>query len=1146
MFVMNPTAPKQEIEFLWRRLTEEFQSWVVGIPVFFALGVVLLLALFRTERRWSLLGIHLAVVAAIAAVYVPLALFFKPMLSWWVVLLPMLLVGLFYVGLMYLKDAQTVHPLWAMFLGLCRCTVYAILATVFLLPGCQTFDKNEYHPKVLVLLDVSNSMATIDDVPQAGQDPTLLESRRDKVLKFLTEKSGPDQDSFLTRVLKKSALEIHRFGGKVDDQNLLRFNINEDVILVDKMDAFLKPQVDQYTMPADLSDEKKTAWNAKIAELVDTLTSSTNVPGAALEVTKNQGNNFLQAIIIISDGQSNVGNTQESVNQFLARVNNPLRKVSVFTVGVGEYRQPASIRLEDLLLPDEATPDDKFPVRVRITATGLLDESVDCVLEMQRFKNAGGQEVADPVYVLPLAPQPMKKIVLEASGDSQKGQTEFEIDLQNITGFKLPSTKPETDEQKKKEAETLSRLEGRWKFTAKVRRHPREAFKEEWHVSKPVGEVQVQRKKLRVLLFASGPSREYQFVRTLFHREAEANRLELSVFLQQTAKEDNVDQDVKKERLLSEFPKYLGELKKDTKDGNAEKYLNLAEYDVIIAMDPDWSQLKLEQLKMVQDWVGAHAGGIIFVAGPVHSYFLARPAGMDISALQSIYPVILEDSRLIGTGMLHDASRPYHLNFSGYAKDFDFLKLDEKGKEPTAGWDHFFWGGPEKKPEPGKDIKPQRGIYNYYPVKSLRGGSQVVASFPPPAPRIDENKEEMPFMVSMKYGSGKSFFIGSAETYQLRAYNTLFHDRFWIKLARNVSAGNTPQKRYGQLVLPPTASVGNLSFEAQLKGRDLMPLSRDLLPSGELVRLDALNDDERKPIKFDMRPRNMEGEWQGWFMGNLKLDQPGQYELRLPIPGVGETLTKKFTVRRPNPEADNLRTNFAALYQMATSATPVLNRLDLETRRDIERYLQVPSGELPKDDGGKEEGPKLYFSLYNADQISRCLFKLDPKTEDIKGALVDLWDQGAKTGYEVQVFWLAVLTPLFIGLLGAGIMLAMGQWVNGPAFFGAGVVLSLLAILFYWTPLGDLYLYVLIGGLFAILAGGGLLILLYLREYFMAFVAFGLFGLLAAGAFVLFANEVSVGQVLGTSLPVDFSYVLVTIVSLLAIEWLTRKLLKLA
>ena len=65
-------------------------------------------------------------------------------------------------------------------------------------------------------------------------------------------------------------------------------------------------------------------------------------------------------------------------------------------------------------------------------------------------------------------------------------------------------------------------LEGEWEFSAKVKPHEQEVFDEEWHVSRPPARVTVQNKKMRILLFAGGPTRDYQFVRTLLAREAQA------------------------------------------------------------------------------------------------------------------------------------------------------------------------------------------------------------------------------------------------------------------------------------------------------------------------------------------------------------------------------------------------------------------------------------------------------------------------------------------------------------------------------------------------------------------------------------------------------------------------------------------------
>ena len=82
-------------------------------------------------------------------------------------LVPILAVALFYVGMMYHKDSQTVNWGWSSFLGFLRCTVYAILAAVFMLPGCQGFDQSETHSKIIFVFDVSDSMLAVDDIDGA-------------------------------------------------------------------------------------------------------------------------------------------------------------------------------------------------------------------------------------------------------------------------------------------------------------------------------------------------------------------------------------------------------------------------------------------------------------------------------------------------------------------------------------------------------------------------------------------------------------------------------------------------------------------------------------------------------------------------------------------------------------------------------------------------------------------------------------------------------------------------------------------------------------------------------------------------------------------------------------------------------------------
>ena len=178
-------------------------------------------------------------------------------------------------------------------------------------------------------------------------------------------------------------------------------------------------------------------------------------------------------------------------------------------------------------------------------------------------------------------------------------------------------------QESKKLGKTRELKPGEWSFIARIARDEREAFTDKDHVSTP-RKVQVIDRPLRVLLFASAATREYQTLRTLIVREVQQNRAELSICLQNDAGQAGTAvQDVPPERLLPKFPTKL-----DTTNQAAatpeEKYLNLDEYDLIIGFDPDWSQLNEQQIKNLQSWIDNLGGGFIYVAGPINTFQLAR------------------------------------------------------------------------------------------------------------------------------------------------------------------------------------------------------------------------------------------------------------------------------------------------------------------------------------------------------------------------------------------------------------------------------------------------------------------------------------------------------------------------------------------
>ncbi|MBM4069996.1 MAG: hypothetical protein FJ271_13745 [Planctomycetes bacterium] len=1116
--------------FLFRRTQEACPNWVIVLPVAFAFAVVLLIVLFKRERRVPTFLWSSAVIGVLSAVYLALPLVLKGLLpgwtlSWWYILIPFLAVGLVYVWLMYLRDAQSIHPVWAAFLGILRCSVYAILAFVFLLPGCQHYDISETFSKTLFLLDVSGSMGTIDDLPEPGQDPAKLPTRQDKVIQFLTsiaQKGDDKTKSFIERIVQKSPVTAYRFGSLADETSVQHLKEGSLPTLGEWTD-FLKPDKKKIQVSAKLPVEDQIKLRSKLNDLYDSLLGGTNVGGSALQIARLASGSWLQAVVMISDGQSNLG-SDDAVKEFLARVNNSRKKINVFTIGVGEYRQPVSIRIDDLQAPEVARPDDKFPVRVPVIGQGLPDEEFTVTLEMQRVKDKDGKATAgEPKYLLD-----PKRGKFKGGGDNPHDVVEFDIDIQDIK--KVKADKDEGNV-----------LEGTWQFIAKVPRHKNEAFPNEEHASDPPTQVLVQKRKLRVLLFAGGPTREYQFVRTLLYREVQEKRMELAVFLQ-TGGDDQVDQDVEKDWLLKHFPNRLGP------DNPSDPHSSLNEYDVILAFDPDWTLLEPKQLQLLKEWVGNHAGGIVFIAGPVNTFHLARPGGLDLSSLLTIFPVVLKDSRLHSLGIEHDARRPYYLNFTPAARDYPFLKLDDEGTSPTAGWNRFFWRG--QKPE-GKDSIPVSGFHNYYPVEKLKPASIVIATFAGAASsRINDGKDEQPYIVSMPYGSGKTMYLSQGDFWRLRQFKLNYWERFWIKLARYAAAGTSMQTKYGFMPMGRYYTTGTVPIEAQIKGADLQALPRDVTPRVIVKRPEGFDPkiDPESPESFDLRPKNAQGEWNGWFVGSFKVRTPGEYEFKIPIPGTSDSLSHRIMVKKPNLELDNVRNNFRELYRLSSDAADVLKRLDPETRREVERVLKPPADQDLKDisPDADRAGTRLFFNLKDAGLITKCLVNELPKRENTKGQLVDLWDQGVSSDMGIIAQDLLIWFPAALAAVVFGVLLFVDKQVLAQLVFGP-TALAFFAVktATYWIELPD---GVDLAG-FAV-GGVGLAVvvaLLVLNRCYRPLVALMVLAiwvaLVLAGEFIanLFGNPF-----LHEVWPWGMSYVLAGVVGILSLEWLTRKLLKLA
>jgi hypothetical protein len=229
--------------------------------------------------------------------------------------------------------------------------------------------------------------------------------------------------------------------------------------------------------------------------------------------------------------------------------------------------------------------------------------------------------------------------------------------------------------------------------------------------------------------------------------------------------------------LLSDFPTEAKE------NGPA-----LADFSVIVAIDPDWTKLTQQSQEALANWV-AKGGGLVLVADQEKTFELARP-GVDekLQSIIDLYPVDLLDNRIHSVDRSID--KPHRLEFTAEGRAARFLQLRDSKDDPLAGWQEFFGKCDEK------TGVAERGFHDFYPVLRSRPTASVLAAYvDSELDRQDETffgrrtASPVPYLVTMPYGKGRVLYVGSPELWRLREHDQLSYARLWRALLNHVAAG---------------------------------------------------------------------------------------------------------------------------------------------------------------------------------------------------------------------------------------------------------------------------------------------------------------------------------------------------------------------
>ena len=289
---------------------------------------------------------------------------------------------------------------------------------------------------------------------------------------------------------------------------------------------------------------------------------------------------------------------------------------------------------------------------------------------------------------------------------------------------------------------------GSYEFRARVEDAGPELTRED-NVS--TAAVKVVRQQIRVLLIAGGPSPEVQFLRNALMRDP---HVEFAAWLQ------HADPGFRQpgDRPITRLPNDEAELR---------------HYDALLLIDPDMRALGAQWPDLITRFVGRDGGGLIFVAGELHSQQLFEnadsgpPASPSGSSWTKVLPIVRE------AGLFRTEAEVRLSTQSTYS-----LELTSEGRGDPIFAFH---------PDPLRNravLTSLPGMYWSFPVTRARPGATILARHGDP--RMQNQHGRHVLLASQLYGPGRTVFIGFDSTYRWRYLAEDYFDGFWARLIDRV------------------------------------------------------------------------------------------------------------------------------------------------------------------------------------------------------------------------------------------------------------------------------------------------------------------------------------------------------------------------
>ncbi|MFI4876194.1 MAG: hypothetical protein ACIALR_12675 [Blastopirellula sp. JB062] len=586
--------------------------------------------------------------------------------------------------------------------------------------------------------------------------------------------------------------------------------------------------------PKPTADEETAAPSYAEIDWLDKIKPrgvETRIGDAVAQIVQQERGRPIAGILLLTDGVNNGGLEIREAIQIAADSETP-----IFPIGLGPADRPINLRVVDLEAPSRVFPNDAFQITGYIQAFAAKTDFINVQL-------ASGTTDSDGQFREETLEGEARRVQL--GDDGAVIATTFDVTPESLgeRTYQLRILSPAGSDQDTSDDQKTVK-------------------------------VQVIQRKNRVLLMAGGPSRDFRFLRNQLYRDKD---VELHVYLQ--SGEPGISQE--SDELLFQFPEDAADL--------------FENYDCIVAFDPDWSQLTLEQAELLERWVAEKAGGLIVTTGPVYTAKWASQRRGDpvVEVVKQLYPVTFH-SRGTSIGLDRFGSeKAWPLSFTNEGQSQSFLWLGNDGANSAARWEEF------------------PGVYGYYAVRDKKEGASVLSRYNDPDAALGSDPPI--YMATQFYGAGRVFFMASSEMWRIRALHEGYFEQFYTKLIRYVSQGRLlrDSSRGVLLTNKDRLLVGEtVEVRAHLTDAKHEPLT-DPIAKALVTRPDGRRDE----LSLTLAEQGGQGQYHGQFTPLIE----GDYHIELRLPGGGEDalLTRDVRVRLPDKEIERPERDDPVLRQIA-------------------------------------------------------------------------------------------------------------------------------------------------------------------------------------------------------------------------------------